>query len=176
MAYTAPTTVVANTTPVSASLWNTDVRDNLNHLYNNLQRRCGMWHYEAEVLTGNAITKGTSGGSQYHNIIAYQNASANADSFQQSFVLAAGDYTLKILGRKRTNGGKLDWTIDGVSIATGQDWYNGTNTDNDIQTISVTIAEGGRHVLKGTVNGKNASSSGYDIQLTRYWFEPDTDS
>ena len=40
----------------------------------------------------------------------------------------------------------------------------------------VAIDQGGVHYLIGKVNGKNASSNDYKMQLTALWFEPSSDS
>ncbi len=111
-----------------------------------------------------------------YNGWAFQSASANGDTFTHGFMVAEGTYTLYILGRHHTSAGRVDWYIDDVLIASAQDWYAGSTAPNITKTVSsITISEGGWHVLKGTINGKNASSSGYDMYLTKYWLKQASD-
>jgi len=80
----------------------------------------------------------------------------------ESVYLAKGTYTLFVCGVKATNCGKLDWYLDNVSIATGQDWYASATTYNVVLTIAnVQVMTNGLHILKFVVNGKHASSSSY---------------
>jgi hypothetical protein len=174
-AWTTPRDWVANEL-IDETLLNAHIRDNVQYLYDELPIRATLWHDESVVTAGNALTTAILA-TQPHNYVATQSAAADADSFTQSCVLGEGTYTLYILGETRTAGGKVDWTLDGASIATGQDWYSASNTPNVIKSIaSIVIATGGRHILQGTINGKNASSSGYTLRLTKFWFVPSADS
>jgi hypothetical protein len=40
---------------------------------------------------------------------------------------------------------------------------------NVVKTIGGVALEGGRHTLKGVINGKNEASSGFAMTLTKYW-------
>ncbi len=160
---------------LGAAALNEELRDLLNHLYANLPARATMWHDEATVTTGNALTTAAAS-TQLYNGWAFQSASANGDTFTHGFMVAEGTYTLYILGRHHTSAGRVDWYIDDVLIASAQDWYAGSTAPNITKTVSsITISEGGWHVLKGTINGKNASSSGYDMYLTKYWLKQASD-
>lgn len=149
--------------------------ENIAHLYDNLPTRATMWHEEATVIAGNALAVDISTGA-YCNGWWWQSAAANGDAFTQTFVLAEGTYTFYALGRNHTSGGRIDWYIDDVAIATAQDWYAGSVAPNVVKSVpSVVIAEGGRHVLKGVINGKNGSSGGYAMYLTKYWLKQASD-
>lgn len=151
------------------------IKANLTYLYDNMPARATLWHADAAVLAGGNITPNQNT-SQRHGEYAYQFGAADADSFSGSVVLIAGTYSLRIVGIKLSSAGILDWTLDGASIATGQDWYAAGTTYNQEVTISgITVTGNGRHTLVGTVNGQNASSSGYDIYLTKYAFIPSAD-
>ena len=131
--------------------------------------RFTLWHEESIATNGNAVAPSHDSACDY-GMNAFQNTSANADSFTQSFLAKGGTYTIKMKGITAASDGKIDWTLDGASIATGQDWYSASTTRNVVKTISsVTITGDARHVLRGTVNGKNASSAAYNIQLTNIW-------
>ena len=127
-----------------------------------------LWHDEDVKTAGNAFTYVTDT-SQNYATYTWQTASANGDAFSQTFLLAAGTYTFYALGLRGTNFGIIYWTVDGTLIAV-QDFYNGSNAYNFINTqASVRITTSGLHTLVGTVTGKNASSTGYDIKLTKMW-------
>lgn len=83
--------------------------------------------------------------------------------------IEAGTYKLIFEGAKNTDRGKIDWTLDGVSIATGQDWY-GTSAAAQFTVTDVTVAKSGTHTLVGTMNGKNASSGDYEIYVAKVAF------
>lgn len=138
-------------------------------------RRAVMWHDESSITVGATPLNAVAFANQEFYTLSNIPTPANGDTFTQSFVLDAGTYTLYILGNTNTSRGKIDWYIDNVSIATGQDWYSGGAGDNTIKTVAGLVITAGYHVLKGVVNGKNASSSGYYIYLTKYWFKPATD-
>ncbi len=98
----------------------------------------------------------------------------NGDEYTFSVFIEAGNYTFYHLGRKVTDGGKLDWYVDGSSVATGRDWYAAkaaTYTDS----FAVTIASSGYHVIKIKVNGKNASSRDYRATFAHIWGKQATD-
>src|SRR3990172_3571764 len=160
MGWTVPITWIAGVT-VDQDMLNEQVRDNLQYLYDELPIRATMFHNAALVVAGNGLLSAILA-TQPHNFVSYQSAAANADSFTQSSVLGQGTYTLYILGQTRTAAGKVDWTLDWASIATGQDWYSGANTADVTKSIAaISITTGGRHVLQGTINGKNASRKSY---------------
>lgn len=136
--------------------------------------RATLWHDESLVVTGNAISKSLQT-AQYYNIASMQSIAANGDTFTTGFMLKAGTYSFGALGIQHTDRGLIDWYIDNVKVVSLQDWY-GATTYNTEKTASVTVVGNGYHVLKGIVNGKNASSSGYYIQLTKMYFRPATDA
>lgn len=137
--------------------------------------RATMWHDESLVTVGNAITRFHET-SQNYGQYAAQTAAANGDTFTQSFLLAAGTYTLVIHGVTNTTFAKIDWYIDDTLVLSGQDWYASLAWNVVKTQASITVSGNGRHVLKGVVNGKNGSSSSYNIALTKIVFVPASDS
>ncbi len=117
--------------------------------------------------------------------IWFDSALANGVSFTHSVFLAAGTYSFFAAGIGEIDGVKLDWTIDGNSIVSGQDWYKSTTTPSLINPvpggtdglpISVTLATSGVHKIVCTVNGRNASNvSNFTIRLLKFWFRPAAD-
>lgn len=138
-----------------------------------------LWHDQATVLTGNALFRSTlaiapfNRGDSHYNTSSYQSTAANADSFMQEIYLDAGDYVFWVLGAHNSVHGKVDWYIDAevTPFIAGQDWYAASLAPNQFKSGAVTLATGGNHQIKGVINGKNASSGGYYLPLTKYWFE-----
>lgn len=142
---------------------------------NAMPTRATMWHDSSLVTVGNAISV-VNQPSQNYGTYSVQSTAADGDTFTQSFLLAAGTYTLKVLGYTDNNRGKIDWYIDDTIVVSGQDWYSANGTLNVFkQDGSISVVGNGRHVLKGVVNGKNGSSSGYYICLTNVVLIPGSD-
>lgn len=139
-----------------------------------LPKRAKHFHTDSTVTNGNAIATTIETGQMY-NMYSNQNTPADADSFTFGVLLAAGTYTAYFRGIKETWAGIIDWTIDGAALVTGQDWYNGTQVLNQEQTSGTFSVSAGWHVVTGTVNGKNASSSNYGIPLTDIMFKQAAD-
>ena len=100
---------------------------------------------------------------------------ANADTIDLSFVVAAGTYTLTIIGVKDDDCGITDGYIDGSGSTewTGDDWYNALAISyNATFNHTVTFTTGGRHTLQLKVNGKNAASSDYAVRLSAVYLTP----
>lgn len=148
----------------SATILNLYVRNNLEWYYDNLPIRSTLFHDEAIVTTGNAITR-VPNSLQYYNVYSYQNASADGDAWSQSCVLAPGVYRLEALGRLTPSSGKLAITIDGAKTI-AFDLYGSITPNVNVFNVTFTVETAKRIVISGLVEGQNASSSGYDIQLT----------
>lgn len=143
--------------------------------------RATLWHHEALVTVGTSLSDPVHDVNQdyitcnlqYDGVAAGGN---DGDTFTQGVVLDAGTYTLYILGAGDLNNGKAQWYMDDVAIGSLQDWYTSGPSYNIIMTVSsIVIANPGRHVLKCVINGKNASSIGYYLPLTKYWLTQASD-
>lgn len=135
-----------------------------------LPRRTMLTHDEATITAGNALAF-TADTSQFLGGYWFQSASANGDTFTQSVWLRAGSYILEAIGAADVSCAKIDWTLDGVSIISGQDWYAAALTRNTrkVSTTPLILSASGYHVLTGTVNGRNASNVvAYDMKLVSY--------
>ena len=160
---------------VTELLLDAQVKGNLDHLYSNLPTRPVMWHDESLVTVGNAIARVIDATQQY-NGYGRQSTPANGDTFTQSFVCAAGTYTLAILGHKEASSGIIDWYVDGTLFASGDDFYAAAPAANTLFShAGLVIATGGRHQLKGVVNGKNGASASYRIDVTVMYLIPAAD-
>lgn len=143
---------------------------------NNLPIRATLWHDEIDVVIGNFLVfPPVVDTGQIHNFFTRQDPGGIGDTFTQSFFVRAGTYAFSALGQTNAANGKIDWYLDGTAFATGQDWYSAAQTKNVVKTASVTIANDGYHILKGAVSGKNGSSGGYNIDLTKYWLRQAAD-
>lgn len=137
--------------------------------------RAKMFHCDSIVLTGNGLVFNLDPNSLY-NGNCFQDTSANADSFTSSFFLAAGTYNFEVLGTTAPNRPIVDWYVDGVIKVTGQDWYTAGIVPNVRKSNSITVTGNGQHILKGIVNGKNGSSSDFNLAIGTMDFRLATDT
>lgn len=134
-------------------------------------KRWTCWHAESIVHVGAAIVYGIT--SMLDGVMGcYQNPKVNGDTFTNGLFLAAGNYTLGMVGRQGPLYGVIDWFLDGVAIPahTGQDWWAAANSHEE-KTGAVVIATDGWHELKGVVN----SAVRWWIYLSRMWFRQAVD-
>jgi len=140
-----------------------------------MPRRATMWHDQSLVLTGNHIVV-TVDTAQRHAFIANQSAAANGDASTNGCYLAAGTYTLNVLGVSGPLRAKLDIALDGLTIVSGQDWYAAALTHEVIKsTAGVVVPYSGWHTVKLTTNGRNALATGWVMSLTYVEFQPVAD-
>lgn len=156
--------------------WDTDLKaiveydgSAVRQIASRLPKRATMWHDEATVIAGNALIIGI-GTSQIYNSYVYQSPSALNDEFEHECYIAAGTYTLSVLGVTSSDSGIITWYVDGGSVGT-TDMYSG-GASNVIKTVaSVVIATSGYHAIRGKLASKNASASDYRAYLNKYWFK-----
>lgn len=134
-------------------------------------KRATIWGMDAESnTTVSVIVNAAQLFNHYSNVSA---ANANdGDIRTTSFFLAAGEYEFETLGLTVSNCGKVDYYIDGVLVASGQDWYSAVTSENEIKTFTTIIQKGGYHRLEIRVNGKHASSTDYRFLWTRIHIHP----
>lgn len=140
--------------------------DGLNwHTINGVTAGKTQMFFPAQFDTNAGVTHYIDTGQRL-NYYAYSTTVNNGDWIEVGLWLSAGTYTCELVGYTGSAGAKLDWTLNGVSQTTAQDWYSASPTKNVVKTFTLTVPFTGYHVLKGTVNGKNASSSGYAWYLS----------
>jgi hypothetical protein len=94
------------------------------------------------------------------------------DSFYNTCYLDSGTYDFKVLGLTDANSGQITWYLDGDLLVSAQDWYSLNQCTNVIQTVAnVAILNPGYHTISAIVLDKYPGSTGYDICLTKFWFE-----
>jgi len=128
------------------------------------------WHSNSKVGSGSALVSNAQTG-QETGFTYRQSPAAINDLFQFEVTLSAGTYDLQLLGAHSSGSGKINLYVDASLVAT-IDFYNGVTTLNTLDTATFTIAESGVHQITSEVIGKNASSSGYVINITRFSFKP----
>jgi hypothetical protein len=124
-----------------------------------------MFHRDAIILVGGVLICAADADQDFGHM-CLQGPPADGDTFEQSFLLAGGNYTLAVHGATDTVMGILDWYIDGVLVVAGQDYYSALTVYNAVQTAAVTVIGDGQHTLTGVVNGQNPASADYAIVLT----------
>jgi hypothetical protein len=120
---------------------------------------------EAQAITGNAIALTLHG--SITETYGRQNASAINDEWKHGAFLSADTYTLSIRVIKTNNSGILKIKIDDVVVATF-DLYAAADAVSD-QTQASIVLTAGWHSVKGLVDSKHASSSGYDANWVKMY-------
>lgn len=162
-------------------------RENVRNIVAAIMTTCGgdviypkhatFWHDEATITVGNDLLRTTLANApfnianSFYNTSSYQNPGANGDTFEQIFLITEGNYRLFVLGAKNSVHGILKWFVDDSEVVSSQDWYASSVQANIIQTSDIEISGDGEHILIGVVTGKNGSSGGYYMPLTKYWLE-----
>lgn len=132
-----------------------------------------VFHDVSYIITGNAVANNPSA-SQDYCCSWFQSPGANSDQFKFSMILKAGSYTIKVLGISWNSAPLIDidfkYHTDAnyTNIVTGQDWYSALTTYNVRKTATFTVTTDGEQLFRVTVNGKNASSSGYTLIITKF--------
>lgn len=118
---------------------------------------------EAVAITGNAIALFYHG--SFLETYGRQNTSAINNEWKHGAFLTADTYTLTIRVIKSSNSGILKIKVDNVVVATF-DLYAAVDAISD-QTQASIVLTGGWHSVKGLVDSKNGSSSGYDANWVK---------
>lgn len=111
---------------------------------------------------------GASGGAWVH-----LGADGTGDHYEfTTRLISAGTYRVKLRVKAYSNRGTHTVHVDGVQVGGTFDQYAAATTHTTIDCGTVTLATGDLHTVRLTVNGKNASSTGYELSLSRMIFEP----
>ncbi len=125
-----------------------------------------MFHRYSVAIVGNPVVPLHFAPADFGEY-SHQDPPANGDTFRQQFYLAAGAYTLSVLGYTANDAGIVDWFIDGVLVVSGQDWYTLLPGANTVKTAAVNVIGNGQHQIRGVINGKNVAS-------INFWLSPTT--
>lgn len=130
-----------------------------------------MWHDESLALGGQFLERIVDNLQAYNHFIRWVTPAINRE-FTNRFIIAAGNYQLGWLGITGAGSGILSVYVDDVLVTT-IDFYNGSTIRNfSNASTAITLTEG-VHVLRGKMASKHASSSGYQLNLTKLWLFPD---
>jgi hypothetical protein len=132
------------------------------------QREVSKWGYE--FIT--SYTKTISADANQYLSVIYRLGNANGDTGDANIYLTKGTYTVYILGLTSTQYGKVDWTLNGTSVTTGQDWYSASLVYNVEKSFLMTVPFTGDHVLHFVMNGHNGSSSSYRFACNYMYIIP----
>ena len=93
---------------------------------------------------------------------------ANSSSISWYVNLAPGTYAFTISGPTHSEASIYEMSLDGVVFGT-QDFYSGSTVQNFVAEVTgISVVSESNYLLKVQANGKNASSSGYDVYVS--WF------
>ncbi len=143
--------------------------------------RATIWPDELTVVSGAAQL--ADAGARANLLYAaeyYQNTPANNDKLSCSVALAAGTYSLYILGRANATGAAMTVLVDGVSAGTFS-WYAASTSYNKIcgsanTPLSITIPTSGYHKIELLANDDAASAgSQYYNIIQKIWLKQATD-
>jgi len=134
-----------------------------------------LWHTFATVITGGAISRTVDTAQMFASIVG-QLTPANGDSRYQNVFLKPGDYKVTLLGLKQSASGQLYMFLTNEDTTYQEDVFNtlefyaAATTRNFYATADITLTEPVQRCYFQIV-GKNASSSGYGVNITAVWFE-----
>lgn len=117
------------------------------------------------ILAGNVTPFGSD---TPYGMFTLQSSASNGDSCKTNFHLAAGEYVLELWYARSTANGKIDVYLDGVEVVTQEDLFLGTGTVKKVYAVNVLTS--GNHLVQVVCNGKNTSSSGYQMRLASISF------
>jgi fibronectin type 3 domain-containing protein len=129
--------------------------------------------FEAESLSsavsGSTISLNSDAGAS-GGIVVQLNSSAAGQYYEfTTGSVAAGAYSLQLAYKANNNRGQLNLTVDGVLIAS-LDQYAASASFLTATLGNVTFTSGGNHLIRLTVTGKNAASTGFLLSADRFIF------
>lgn len=129
------------------------------------------------IVTGEPFT-GYIEPTQFLSSFWSQQPGAQYDTTEIECYLAAGNYTLEIMGSTASGRGivtishQLNHTGSYTTLDTTLDFYSAVNVSNVIKTCNFTLSVGGLYRFRFGVNSKNASSVGYVMRATYLCIRP----
>lgn len=96
-------------------------------------------------------------------------AAAPGDYVEHAIDLpAAGAYELKVRARRTPSSGRARLTVNGVAMGDELDFYAAAAANQEFDFGKVNVTSAGPQLLRLTVTGKNAASSGYALEADRF--------
>jgi len=91
---------------------------------------------------------------------------ADGDNFSVNFNVVAGTYRIDCNIARGSNKGIIDIIVDTTTVLSAADMYFATDDVLTITSATGIALTSGSHTLKYAVNGKNASSSSYVLNIS----------
>jgi uncharacterized repeat protein (TIGR03806 family) len=129
--------------------------------------------FEAEALTSTSTpaaalqTDGMTSGGQW---MLYTPSAVGGTVDYSGINLPAGTYSLKFRYKTNNNRGQLTVKVDGTQVGGTIDQFASPSTYPENTLGNVTFASAGNHVIRLTVTGKNASSTGLSSSADLFTF------
>lgn len=131
------------------------------------QKTPRLWHGDGNWSAGSTINAQLNNGYPQYYPTPAPDATTHP-YVEHSIVLAAGTYVMTLVGQAQNVMGMQEVRIDGTLVGT-VDWYSSAAVNNAYSpTLTFTVPTSGRHVLRLTANGKNASSTNYYVTVSYY--------
>ncbi|RLG53784.1 MAG: hypothetical protein DRN95_09215 [Candidatus Hydrothermarchaeota archaeon] len=125
-----------------------------------------VWAY-TQIIQGTWVLApaGASGTNQDFHGFIHNTSNTNGDEIHYQVYLSTGTWKLIMLVVKFSDAGITDVYIDNTKIATF-DLYNSTEQLNTIVSQdNISISQDGLKTLKFKLNGHNANSGGYKLDI-----------
>ncbi|MEW9699959.1 fibronectin type III domain-containing protein [Paenibacillus sp. SI8] len=98
----------------------------------------------------------------------WENYQANAINDYTEYAVnvpKAGAYEVIVKAKKGTTGGTAQLSFDGTNLGSGIDFYKSAAAFEDISKGMISFSSAGFKIVRFTVTGKNAASTGYSLPL-----------
>ncbi len=124
---------------------------------------------DGDIGAGNPFAFITGNGG-FLSTVWMQSPGQFGDFLTWNVSLTPGDYFFTVYGQKRDDHGIVDFDIDGDVAFLSTDWYDVGFLANESFVGGVTIVSD-NVILRATVTGQNASSSGFEMNGQYFTFE-----
>jgi len=119
---------------------------------------------ELQERVPNPFTLTTNASSFYNNSVTQTASPANGDYMEGSLFIKGGLYRIEFVYTTGTDRPKVDLWFGSVQVLSLLDEYSGSPSNDNVQSVNVRLQQG-RQDVRLAANGKNGSSSNYNIQL-----------
>lgn len=132
---------------------------------------------EAESLTpwstsGDPFTYLNDSGASGGKLLKFDSNALGDDMQLNVNITQTGTYTLKVGVKKYNTRGKFQLSVDGVNVGGQQDVYASGSVYEELTIGTYTFQTTGNKRIKFYLNGKNPSSTGYDLSVDYIKFTP----
>ena len=127
--------------------------------------------WEGVIVAGSPTLSTTVNANQPLNTLTSTSSGTDGDSLEWTVLLLPGHYYLEISARKASSYGIVDVAVDG-NVEVSADLYSASPVDDYRIMADFQVSGPDRHTLTVTVNGKNGSSSGFNLGLSVMWLKP----